>query len=272
MYQDNLDLSPGFVNDQKDDYRLAPGSPCLARGDFLTRAVGAGRGKTIPVEDARWFYDGFAIQSERGDDVFVGPRKQTARVLHTDRTGNTLTLDREVSWQNGDPVSLPYAGKAPDLGAFERGREGRLGSGKLAVPAAYRWHLPSEPDAPLVATDFEDSDVDAWGHLWYWGRFDIPGSAVQARRVTDTAFKGTHSVELKADKDGPALEASISARSGIWTAIRGCGSLTGFPGGCPWAWRWTPSPRRGPPAPVASPWGAAQPVWRRQSPTSNAAV
>lgn len=35
--------------------------------------------------------------------------------------GTLPTLERPVTFAAGDPVSLPWAGEAPDLGAFEWG-------------------------------------------------------------------------------------------------------------------------------------------------------
>jgi hypothetical protein len=44
-------------------------------------------------------------------------------VVKVDFAGNRLETDRELSWDAGQPVTLDYAGKAPDMGAFEFGME-----------------------------------------------------------------------------------------------------------------------------------------------------
>ncbi len=46
---------------------------------------------------------------------------QAARVVSIDYNTNTLTLDRSLSWNSGQGVSLKYNGSAPDVGAFESG-------------------------------------------------------------------------------------------------------------------------------------------------------
>jgi len=58
-----------------------------------------------------------------------------ARVLKADIASNTLTLDRDLRWEKGDPVSLPYAGTNPDIGAFEHGNSGILTVTPRAQPA-----------------------------------------------------------------------------------------------------------------------------------------
>ena len=52
---------------------------------------------------------------KKGDLIMIGPN--TVRV--TQVSGNTLTIDRSISWSAGAPVSYPYTGSAPDMGALE---------------------------------------------------------------------------------------------------------------------------------------------------------
>lgn len=54
-----------------------------------------------------------------GDETMVGDSK--AMITALDRGAQTLTLDRPLRWQKGDPVSYAYTGKGPDAGAFELG-------------------------------------------------------------------------------------------------------------------------------------------------------
>ena len=58
------------------------------------------------MDDARWFYDGFGIPGEVGDLIFVGEKKQQARVVKADIQNNVLTLDRDLTWNKGDSVTL----------------------------------------------------------------------------------------------------------------------------------------------------------------------
>jgi len=207
-FQGNFDFDPQFMDSAQGDYTLQPGSPCIDRGDFLTVAVEEGKGQEMRVADARWFYDGFGIEGEQGDLVMVGPEKQVARVVKVDRETQTLFLDRALSWHQGDGVALPYEGAAPDLGAMEYGAEGQPWFHRLTVPAGLRWRPPDDPTAPLVATDFEEEDVEEWGSVWY---FNWQGN-MDYDRATDTAATGKSCAHLRANKEGSTLEASIAPR------------------------------------------------------------
>jgi hypothetical protein len=99
------------------DYRLQPDSPCIDRGGWLTVTVDAGRGTALEVRDAAYFTDGFGIVD--GDLIQLEGQSETARVVAVDYGRNTLTLDRGIAWERGQGVGLPYAGAAPDQGAFE---------------------------------------------------------------------------------------------------------------------------------------------------------
>jgi hypothetical protein len=53
-----------------------------------------------------------------------------------------LHLDRELRWEDGAQVSLPFSGEAPEIGAYEIGDEGRPMVQVLAEPARVS---PGEP-------------------------------------------------------------------------------------------------------------------------------
>lgn len=122
-FKDNVDAEPGFVDPANRDYRLGPDSEAADAGHPLTLALGSGSGSILPVADGRFFFDGFGIEGEQGDWIAVGEGGNLARIERIERRfylPALLHLDREVSWTNGMPVSLPWVGEAPDLGAFER--------------------------------------------------------------------------------------------------------------------------------------------------------
>lgn len=104
---------------EKRDFHLKAGSPCIDAGAPLTQTRSAGRGAVVEVEDALFFSDGCGLVEP--DVIRVGG--QRARVVKVDFAGNRLETDRELSWDAGQPVTLDYAGKAPDMGAFEFGME-----------------------------------------------------------------------------------------------------------------------------------------------------
>ena len=126
-FEDNLDVDPGFVDSEKRDFRLGPGSPCIDAGRALTVTRRGGKGREVPVDDGRYFYDGFGIEREKGDRVAIGTADRIARiekVLLNYYQPDLLVLDREMEWDAGAPVSLPWRGEAPDIGAFEHGLPG----------------------------------------------------------------------------------------------------------------------------------------------------
>jgi hypothetical protein len=47
------------------------------------------------------------------------PPAQPARVVGIDYEKSTLTLSRPITWKDGQGVATAYAGKRPDVGAFE---------------------------------------------------------------------------------------------------------------------------------------------------------
>ena len=131
----NIDADPRFISLLDRCFALTEESPARNAGRPLTQALGSGSGKVLSVIDSRSFFDGFGIKGEQGDLIVVGRSKVIARVMKTDIEKNILTLDRDVSWKDGDPVSLPYSGSAPDIGAFQFGNTGVLTVVPRAQPA-----------------------------------------------------------------------------------------------------------------------------------------
>jgi hypothetical protein len=125
FFADNKAVSPRFVHPETYNHALSADSPLIDAGRFLTRTVGAGQGRVVPVEDAAYFYDGFGIEGELGDLIAVGSADQLARVVAVDHVNNTLTLDRDVEWDDGVPVDFPWSGSAPDIGVYEHGAGAR---------------------------------------------------------------------------------------------------------------------------------------------------
>jgi len=110
-----------FVDVGKRDFRPAPGSIAIDRGQPLTQTRSAGSGSVVPVEDVRCFSAGLQTSTGRvlipGDEIMIAGHK--ARITAIDRTKSLLTLDRTLRWKKGAPVSYPFKGGDPDVGAFE---------------------------------------------------------------------------------------------------------------------------------------------------------
>lgn len=121
-WRDNMVLDEaGLPGLEIYDYRKADSSPLIDGGEALTETTSSGSGTTVPVEDGYYFYDGWADGTREGDRVQIGD--EIARVVN--RNGGELELDRSISWDNGDPVGLPWAGSSPDIGPYESGQGGR---------------------------------------------------------------------------------------------------------------------------------------------------
>jgi hypothetical protein len=88
-------------------------------GAFLTTTTAAGSGTSVPVADARYFFDGHGIPGELGDEVQLQGQAASARVVAVDVAAKRLTLDRPLTWAAGTGVALLFVGTSPDLGAFE---------------------------------------------------------------------------------------------------------------------------------------------------------
>ncbi|MFW5866527.1 MAG: PKD domain-containing protein [Armatimonadota bacterium] len=142
IFRDNIGAAPQYRDAEAYDHRPAAGSPMIDGGRVLTHAVGAGEGRELRVADARWFYDGFGISGERGDEIAVGPEQARARIERIDPDAGILHLDRELRWADGAQVSLPFSGDAPEIGVYEMGDRGRPTVQIVAEPAQV---APGEP-------------------------------------------------------------------------------------------------------------------------------
>jgi len=122
--------NPQFINapttlgdpfdDATPDLRLQPTSPCKDYGTYLTKITTAGgTGSSFQVEDAGYFMDGWGVPNVEGDMIQLFGTGQKARITSVNYDTNWITLDRSVTWTQGQGVSLPYNGAAPDAGAHE---------------------------------------------------------------------------------------------------------------------------------------------------------
>jgi hypothetical protein len=114
------------------DLALRAGSPCINAGVHLARVTSAsGSGASFRLDDAGYFFDGWGVTE--GDTIQFEGTSQRARIIRSDATTQTVTVDRSVSWTQNQGVSIAYEGSAPDVGAFEFGS-----SAKPAPPGNLR--------------------------------------------------------------------------------------------------------------------------------------
>ena len=97
--------------------RLQSNSPCLGTGQFLTTITSpSGTGTTFTVGDAQFFTDGFGMVP--GDTIQFQGTGQTAVIQQVLWNSSTIILTSPVTWTQGQGIALPFAGNAPNFGAF----------------------------------------------------------------------------------------------------------------------------------------------------------
>jgi hypothetical protein len=105
-----------------DDYHLLSTSPAIDKGTALTKALNAGsNATTLVVDRASYFHDGFCLNGEclsTPDSIVIG-NSAPIRIVAVDGVKNTITLASPANWTIGTPVTLPFIGNAPDIGALE---------------------------------------------------------------------------------------------------------------------------------------------------------
>ncbi|MCU7812628.1 MAG: right-handed parallel beta-helix repeat-containing protein [Candidatus Thiodiazotropha sp. (ex Notomyrtea botanica)] len=113
------EADPGFVSETGGDLRLNPDSAWIDKGRFLTRTLTKGRGRTLPLEDVAFFFDGAGVPTVSGDLIQLEGGSQSARVVKVDFSTSSLLLDETLTWHKGQGVSLTIGGSSPDMGAYE---------------------------------------------------------------------------------------------------------------------------------------------------------
>ncbi len=109
----SLTQAPLFSNPATYDFRVQANSPIISQGVILAATTSAGSGRTVAVTDASYFSDGFGIG--RGDHIMIGGVHVI--IITVDYNRNTITVDRDITWNSGDPVSFPFTGPTPNIGA-----------------------------------------------------------------------------------------------------------------------------------------------------------
>ncbi len=118
IFRNNIQENPQFIDEDNYDFRLLSSSPMIDKGKFLTATIIAGSGNQIQIEDVSFFYDGYKIEGELGDLIRL-ENGGTARIESINYFNNILILDRSLTWNKGEGISVWYSGSAPDLGPYE---------------------------------------------------------------------------------------------------------------------------------------------------------
>ncbi len=218
-FHENIDADPAFVDPDNRDYRLSPDSAAIDAGAPLALAMGSGTGSELPVNDGRWFYDGFDIDGEEGDFIAIGSGDNIAQIQQVELRyyqPAILHLDREVTWEDGMPVSLPWGGEAPDIGAVQHGTAHPTAMVAQARPAAVE---PGEEitfsldtfgrEVVSVLWDFEDGnfseEMEPTHSFEEWGHYGVTVRATFANGRRGVAPVFVH-VPQRLDPQAPMVE------------------------------------------------------------------
>ena len=245
LFAHNLEMAPQFVAPEKADFMPAPQSPLIDAGTFLTRTVSTGSGTMLPVEDASYFYDGFAIPGEVGDEIQFEGGTVAARLLHVDYANNILVLDRPLNWLKGQGVALRYVGIAPDLGAFESPPPSphltiQRRTGAVEVSWDRMWQDYVLETAPITAPSAWQGIANPWlrGESWVVTQPSV-GSQLyrlvkrpqltlrnqdQSLILSWPGYATGYRVESASSLNGPwQLEPAAELTNGVWTIVRPAG-------------------------------------------------
>ena len=95
------------------DFSLQSLSPAKGKGGALTHTTSAGSGTIVKVKDAELFCYGYSVV--QGDSILIGTNTFVIVISIIDK--NTLEINRSISWNINDSVSLVRLGFVPDIGA-----------------------------------------------------------------------------------------------------------------------------------------------------------
>ncbi|MCX5685135.1 MAG: Ig-like domain-containing protein, partial [Planctomycetota bacterium] len=219
LFKGNIQNDPMYVDGAQHDFHLKAGSPMIDAGAFLTRAVGSGSGAVLPVEDTRYFFDGFGMTDENGqpalgDLIQLEGQAQTARLLAIDYTANTLRLDRPVTWTAGQGVGLRYYGTKPDIGAYEYASSAN--HPPVAVNDTYG--VPPNSNGNVLNVLANDTDPDPGDVLTstdvttpLHGTVEIQAGSTALRYTPVSGYGGTDSFTYTiSDGNGGTATATVS--------------------------------------------------------------
>lgn len=197
---------PKLVN-PPGDFSLQADSPCINAGGFLTKTTSSGSGKTLVVQDARYFTNGYGVIE--GDLIQVGSNNPV-RVTSIDYDTNTVTLNTSISWNSGDGVSYPYSGSRPDIGAYEYG--GKAPPGPEPPGTDLVLLLQFDECSGTQATDSSGNDNHGTINGATWTNNSISGNALEFDGIDDYVEHGDQA-SLNFGTNDFTLEAWVKADS-----------------------------------------------------------
>ncbi|MHC5174248.1 MAG: right-handed parallel beta-helix repeat-containing protein, partial [Planctomycetota bacterium] len=140
-----------------------------------------------------------------------------AQVIDVNDVSDTLTLDRTLSWNSGDPVSYPYAGTSPDIGAFEYG---------VLNVEQQRWSTSIQA-AIDTAVDGEEIVVNPGT---YYEQIDFLGKAITLRSVDPNDWAIVAATIIDANDTESGIGVTFTSEEGVDSVLRGL-TIRGGTGG-----------------------------------------
>ena len=169
-------------------YELQSGSSCINAGTWLTTITSAtGSGTSFVVNDANWFHNGFGVTT--GSEIQLEGQSTPVIVTNINYSTNTITVNQNVYWAQGDGVAFAYSGYAPDMGAveYEQGGPSSLSASASASPTS--------GTAPL-SVNFTGSASGGTSPYSYSWNFDDGGSSTAQNPSHAFTSAGTYTVTL----------------------------------------------------------------------------
>jgi len=116
----NVSYDPLFTDVADRVFTLQPSSLLIDAGMWLTTITSlTANGQTsFTVDDVGYFYDGWSISGETGDQIKT-EHGQVATILNINYDMNTINVSPAIDIVNGEGLALNYFGAAPDIGAYE---------------------------------------------------------------------------------------------------------------------------------------------------------
>lgn len=138
------------------DFLPQANSPAYQAGGALTTCTSSDTSNRVPVRNAGWFCDGYGAPGVQGDAVTVGDMTANIKSIN----GNTLTLDKPVTFRVGTPVYW---------GSTARPNVGIMDIQAPTVDSVIRADFVVEPNAGIVPLEvsftdqsFADNGITTW--------------------------------------------------------------------------------------------------------------
>jgi hypothetical protein len=181
--------SHDFIKNLLDSYPFRK-NPALAH------TTSSGRGDKIDVSDPSYFFDGYGIEGEAGDQILIGD--QQVKVINVDLEGKSLKVDRQIEWRENEQVSLVF--NSDDFIA-------RMSDCQSIIDYSLAHTFSVDT---LIYSNFEEKQFESWGYLWDRGAENTDSAYYPEKRI-DGAGQC-----LCINRSGSGSAFSVNLKMRIW--------------------------------------------------------